>query len=274
MDASSSWLAAAVLLVGMATTVWVFRPAFQGPDSARRDLGSHRLAFGSLVVVLLLTGLLSLPMAAAQRSSVSTGFTTPTFLGAILATEMAMLAVVYGRLIAPGAVTWSDLGVRLLPIERIVRIGCLAGLGGLLLTIVVGSALAQVGLRPNQFDQFRFVRREGLGSFLVVLAVAAVCAPIVEELFFRGFLFGLYRRRQPLWVAYVVPGVIFAVLHLQPTVMNPAQMLGLGIGIFLLGTLLTLVYQRTDSLLPGMLAHGLNNATGLVLLYAATGGVS
>jgi membrane protease YdiL (CAAX protease family) len=268
----ATWTLAALLLVALATTAWVFRPVFQGPDSARRDLGTHRLAFGSLVVVLLLTALLTLPLAEVQRAAVATrGFTTGSFVSAILATEVSMLAVLYARVIAPGALTWRDLGLRPLPIERILRIGLLAGLGGLALTIVVGSALAQVGLRPNQFDQFRFVRREGLGSFLAVLVSAAVCAPIVEELFFRGFLFGLYRRRQPLWVAYLVPGLIFAVLHLQPSLMNPAQMAGLGIGIFLLGTLLTLVYQRTNSLFPGMVAHAVNNATGLLLLYAATG---
>jgi membrane protease YdiL (CAAX protease family) len=270
VPASTAWLFAALVLLALATTTWVFRPAFEGPDAARRDLGTHRLAFGSLVVVLFLTGLLTLPMAAVQRAaSAREAFTTETFVSAILATEASMLIVVYARLIAPGAVTWRDLGLRPLPLERILRIGLLAGLGGFVLAAVVGSALAQVGLRPNQLDQLGFVRREGPVSFAAVLFSAAVCAPIVEELFFRGFLFGLYRRRQPLWVAYLVPGLIFAALHLQPALMTPPQMLGLGIGIFLLGTVLTLVYQRTDSLFPGMVAHAFNNATGLLLLYAA-----
>jgi uncharacterized protein len=264
-------LAAALVVLALVTTVWVFRPVFEGPDAARKDLGTHRLAFGSLVVVLLVTGLLTLPMAAVQRAaSAREGFTTGTFVSAILATEVSMLLVLYARLIAPRAVTWRDLGLRPLPFERIMRIGLAAGLGGFILAAVVGSALAQIGLRPNQFDQLRFVRREGPVSFAAVLFSAAVCAPIVEELFFRGFLFGLYRRKQPLWVAYLVPGLIFAALHLQPALMNPAQMLGLGIGIFLLGTVLTAVYQRTDSLFPGMVAHAFNNATGLLLLYAAS----
>ena len=89
----------------------------------------------------------------------------------------------------------------------------------------------------------------------------------MEELFFRGMLFGLYRRRQPLWVAYVVSGLLFASLHLVPMLMNPSQMAGLGIGIFVLGTLLAWVYQRTGSLYPSIVAHAVNNATGLVLLY-------
>jgi membrane protease YdiL (CAAX protease family) len=264
-------LLAALLLLVLATTFWVFRPAFEGPEAAQKDLGTHRLAFGSLVVVLFLTGLLTLPMAAVQRAaSAREAFTTGTFVSAILATEASMLVVLYFRLIAPGAVTWRDLGLRPLPFEKILRIGLLAGLGGFVLAAVVGSALAQIGLKPNQVDELRFIRREGPASFAAVLIAAAVCAPIVEELFFRGFLFGLYRRRQPLWVAYLVPGLIFALLHLQPALMSPPQMVGLGIGIFVLGTVLTLVYQRTDSLFPGMVAHAFNNATGLLLLYAAS----
>jgi membrane protease YdiL (CAAX protease family) len=104
---------------------------------------------------------------------------------------------------------------------------------------------------------------------VVVLGLAlVVLAPITEELFFRGFLFGLYRRRQPLWVAYVVSGLLFTVLHLEPTRMNVQQMAGLAVGIFLLSTILAWLYQHTGSLYPGMLAHAVNNATGLILFYA------
>jgi membrane protease YdiL (CAAX protease family) len=102
----------------------------------------------------------------------------------------------------------------------------------------------------------------------VLLLAAAVMAPFVEELFFRGFVFGLYQKRQPLWVAYVVSSALFTVLHLEPGRMNVQQMAGLSVGVFLLGALLAWLYQHTGSLFPGMLAHALNNATGLILFYA------
>ena len=41
-------VAIAVLVVlGLGITVWVFLPAFRGPEAARRDLGTHRLAIGA-----------------------------------------------------------------------------------------------------------------------------------------------------------------------------------------------------------------------------------
>ena len=133
---------------------------------------------------------------------------------------------------------------------------------------VVGTLLSQVGLRPNQLDEFDFVLTEGPLAFVLVLISAGIMAPVVEELFFRGFLFGMYRRRQPLWVAYVASSVLFTLLHLMPGQMNVQQMAGLSVGIFLLAILLAWLYQHTGSLYPGMVAHAINNATGLLLFYA------
>jgi membrane protease YdiL (CAAX protease family) len=178
-----------------------------------------------------------------------------------------MLLFLYVRLILPGALTWRDLGLKPLPLDYILRMGLAAGLGGLVVIDIIGSLLSEVGLRSNQLEQFQFVLTEGPFAFALLLIAGAVVAPFVEELFFRGFLFGVYRRRQPLWIAYLVSSVLFTVLHLDPTHMNVQQMAGLSVGIFLLALLLAWLYQHTGSLFPGMLAHAVNNATGLILFY-------
>jgi membrane protease YdiL (CAAX protease family) len=112
------------------------------------------------------------------------------------------------------------------------------------------------------------VLSEGPVAFALLLVLAGIVAPFVEELFFRGFVFGFYRRRQALWVAYVVSSVLFTVLHLDPSKMNVQQMGGLSVGIFLLALLLAWLYQHTGSLYPGILAHALNNSTAVILFYA------
>jgi membrane protease YdiL (CAAX protease family) len=257
---------AVVLVLGLGITLWVFLPAFQGRDAARRDLGTHRLAIGAWVAVIVLNALIALPLAPVLH--IEDGLTTGTFLVAALSSDIPMLLVVYVRLIMPGAVTLEELGLRPLPLDYALRMGLAAGLSGLVVIDIVGSLLSQVGLRPNQLDQFGFVLNEGPVAFVLLLIAAALVAPFVEELFFRGFLFGIYRRRQPLWVAYLVSSVLFTVLHLDPTRMNPSQMAGLSVGIFMLAILLNWVYQHTGSLYPGMVAHAVNNATGLILFYA------
>jgi membrane protease YdiL (CAAX protease family) len=241
-------------------------PAFQGPAVARRALGSHRLEFGAWLTVIVLDGLLTLPIAPVLR--IDRGLNTRTFVILALSTDIPMLLVVYLRFVRSGALSWREVGLRPLPLDYVLRIGLAAGLTGLVVIDVVGSLLSQVGLRPNQLEQFQFVLGEGPLSFALLLVAAAVIAPFAEELFFRGVLFGVYRKRQPLWLAYLVSSVLFTVLHLEPTRMNLSQMVGLSVGIMMLALMLAWLYERTGSLYPGMLAHAINNATGLILFYA------
>jgi len=257
-------LLAAVALVAAAITAWTFAPALRGPDAARRDVGSHGLAFGGIVSLLLLSTLASLRFAQDLRDA---PFTLSTFSLASLATQIPLVLVVYARRIWPRALTWQDLGLRPLPLERVLRVGTYTGVAVLLLTILVSLALSRLDLRPNQLDQYGFVRQAGTPGLIVVLVLVAIAAPIAEELFFRGFLFGLYRRRQPRWLAYVVSVAAFGIAHVMPTRMNPQQALGLVIAIVLLGTILTWTYDHTGSLYPGMLAHAINNSVGVLALY-------
>lgn len=255
-----------LILVGLAVTAWVFVPAFQGRDAAARAVGSHRLALGSIVAVLVMNAALTLPVLPFVRGGAS--LTTSTFVIATAATQIPMLVVVYVRLVMPGVLTWEELGLRTRPLEYVVRFGLGAGIIGLIANDLIETGLSQFGLRPNQLEQFNFVLREGPLSFALLLISAGILAPFVEELFFRGFLFGTYRRAKPLWMAYVASGVLFTALHLEPNRMDAAQMAGLSVGIFILASLLAWLYDRTGSLYPGMLAHAVNNATGLILFYS------
>lgn len=261
----SNALPIALLGIGLAITAVFMWPAFQGPEAARKGVGSHLVVIGAIVAVLTLNVLFTLPFIDELRDQ---PLTIRGFAIAALSTQIPILLVLWGRFVLPKAVSWSELGLKALPIERIVRVGLSMALVGLVSTITVELVLTQVGLRPNQFEQFSFVRSGGQEGLLVVLFLAAVSAPFAEELFFRGFIFGLYGGRQPLWLAYVVSNGLFAVAHVMPTRMDLAQMAGLAIGILVLGTLLAWTYQHTGSLFPGMLAHALNNATGLILLYS------
>jgi CAAX protease family protein len=258
-------LGVVVVVLALLIAVWVLAPGFGSEQAAKRYLGSHRLELGAWVTVIVLNALITLPLAPFLH--IEQGLTAGTFLVAALSTDIPMLLILYLRVIRPGALTWQDLGLRPVAIDEMLRVGLAAGLGGLVVIDIVGSILSQFGLRPNQLDQFQFVLSEGPLAFAALLIGAAVIAPFVEELFFRGFLFGIYRRRQPLWLAYVVSSVLFTILHLEPNRMNLQQMAGLSVGILVLAVLLAWVYQHTGSLYPGMIAHAINNATGLILFY-------
>jgi len=78
-----------------------------------------------------------------------------------------------------------------------------------------------------------------------------VWAPIFEELIFRGLLYPTLRLRLPPWLAALGSAGVFAVAH------------GYGVQGFAAvtwsGIVWALAYERTRSLLPGMLAHAGSN---------------
>lgn len=91
--------------------------------------------------------------------------------------------------------------------------------------------------------------------------VAAVVAPLVEEIFFRGFLFQGFRQRYGWISAMLLSSAIFAAAHLDLVALIPT---------FILGCLLAYVYHRSNSLWPGIILHFLVNSFGLCGAYFAT----
>jgi len=88
-----------------------------------------------------------------------------------------------------------------------------------------------------------------------------VWAPIFEELAFRGLLYPTLRLRLPSWPAALLSAALFGVAH------------GYGpqgfAAVTWSGMIWALGYERTRSLLPGMLAHAASNlmaTTGFLLL--------
>ncbi len=78
-----------------------------------------------------------------------------------------------------------------------------------------------------------------------------ILAPIFEELAFRGLLFAMFRRRFTFLPAAVLSATIFALAH-------GYSLLGF-ISVLWSGFLWAWIYDRTGSLIPGMVAHAVNN---------------
>jgi membrane protease YdiL (CAAX protease family) len=102
-----------------------------------------------------------------------------------------------------------------------------------------------------------------------ILAVFGVfIAPLMEELFFRGFLYPVLARRLGVILSIVLTGLGFALVH--------AQQLGHAWGpvliIFLVGVALTAARAWAKSVAAGWLIHFAYNGTLFGLMFLATGG--
>ncbi len=109
----------------------------------------------------------------------------------------------------------------------------------------------------------------GAGKSTVALVGAGVfvcvIAPMAEEFFFRGFLFGVLRRMRVriggrdlgTWLAAIITGILFGLAH---TGSAQAEYL---IPLGFLGFALCLVRWYTGSLYPCMALHSINNSLAL-----------
>lgn len=124
-----------------------------------------------------------------------------------------------------------------------------------LLSLIAGDAVVP----PRQE-----VLPEGPSTLHVVLAgvVVVLAAPIGEEIFFRGLLFGGLRRTMPFWAAALVSSVIFAVVHVYVLLMPL---------LFLVGFGLAFIYERADSLFASIAAHAAFNLIGYLLIVRELG---
>jgi hypothetical protein len=94
----------------------------------------------------------------------------------------------------------------------------------------------------------------------------AFVAPIAEEFFFRGFVFGVLREKIGVPGGAIATGVVFGLVHVAG---SPIETVGV---LVILGVLLCFLYQRTGSLLPCIALHALNNALSFAVTKDLTVG--
>jgi uncharacterized protein len=124
------------------------------------------------------------------------------------------------------------------------------------------AAIYSVIVQPEQEDITRDLGFDegGFGAVAAGVLIVAV-APLSEEIFFRGFMFGGLRRRFPLWAAAAIAGLVFGLLHY-----TGPDSIGVVPQLAVLGILLAWLYEATGSLWPPIILHVVNNAIALAIV--------
>jgi membrane protease YdiL (CAAX protease family) len=161
-------------------------------------------------------------------------------------------AGVWARRLVP-----ASFGLRRVPLRIAVGWALLAFVVFWILTAIYISLVG----RPDQQELTRDLRDEASVSALVGYALLlAFVAPLAEELFFRGFVFGVLREKIGVVWGALATGLVFGLVHVAG---SPIETVGV---LIILGVLLCAVYERTGSLLPCIALHAINNA----ISFAAT----
>jgi len=98
-------------------------------------------------------------------------------------------------------------------------------------------------------------RPDHAAAYIANGVVICIVAPFVEELAFRGLGYSLLARYGR-WTAILLVGLLFGLAHGLVAALPFLGVLGAG---------LAYLRSRVDSVIPGMIVHGLFNATALVV---------
>ena len=177
---------------------------------------------------------------------------------------LPMLALVWRSLLVPaGLGLVAALGLRPRPDgwRPCVQAALALVAAGIVIDLVLGALSGPLGLTSHWAEWFDADIAWGPPTAVAVTLLGSVVfAPVFEEVVFRGLLYGTLRARLAWPMAALASALVFALAHGYGT----AGFLS----VLISGVLWAWVYERTGSLLPGIIAHAVNNAAVAVALTA------
>jgi membrane protease YdiL (CAAX protease family) len=183
------------------------------------------------------------PQAAAMLGAAGFGLFWPAFRGLGRAERRAGFGLTRGRGI------WRELGAGV--------IGYCAGLP--IVAVGVGITMAlTVAFKADASHPLNHLTGVAPPVLVFLGLLAAVWAPVVEELFFRGAFFAAWRQRFGRWVSGLATGILFAAVHPQGWTAIPA--------LGAVGLVFALLREWRGSIIAPMAAHALNNGTLFVMM--------
>ncbi|MEO7667231.1 MAG: CPBP family intramembrane glutamic endopeptidase [Dehalococcoidia bacterium] len=140
--------------------------------------------------------------------------------------------------------------------------------GGVLLTIGIvfaafaitmswGILLQALGIEPD--TDLPEQTYEDIRPIIALVILSIFLAPIAEETFFRGFVFGAIRPRWGFLLAALASGALFSVAHFG----NPCYLVVLP-SIVGIGVLFSWGYYWSGSLYPSIVAHLVFNSVSVI----------
>jgi membrane protease YdiL (CAAX protease family) len=197
------------------------------------------------IVVGLVLGLPAIAFTDSENELTTTGNVVAQ-VGLVLGLLLVPLLVARSRGASSLAEALRRLGVR--AFRPSAFLWMLAAVFAYLLFAILYSALI---LEPEQEDI-----ADGFGPVPVQVALIVFGAAIAEELCFRGLLFGGLRERLPRIPAALAAGTVFGLLHAFTGLSAVPPLIALGF-------VFCLLYEKTGSIVPGILLHMLNNSVAL-----------
>ena len=150
---------------------------------------------------------------------------------------------------------WKDVGFRM-PSQIDLLWGIGAGFGCLILVDPFATLLEHLGIHME--DATAYFPKHPTPFFIVeLIIITAVLAPIIEEWGFRALLLNAFASWMNIWLAILLSAGCFALAHAS---------IGNFLPLMLAGVILAWVFRKRQNIVVSMLAHGIFNGIGVMLV--------
>jgi hypothetical protein len=223
-----------------------------------------RWTFVDLILVALVTlvlGGLSLALVRVLPGVAANADSLALNLGAGGVIYLITLVAVFAVIVRRRRGTWHEIGFRRTsPWWALLVVGIFIVQ---LLSVATANILVQQITGPFTNPQIeKLIDERGFSwlNFVVVFTVGAIIAPVVEELTFRGLLYQWLRKHTGVLLPVLLSGALFSVVHFIPQ---------LFLGLFLVGVILALAFEWSQSLWVTIALHMMQNSLAIIAIYAA-----
>ena len=184
------------------------------------------------------------------------------YAGTLMGLTIAIILItgVYIVALRPQALSWSEIGIKRFNISDwkiIIGYSVILLIGAVIIVILTSF----IGNTWENSKTESLQQNVTILTVLIAFVSAAVISPIYEELFYRGFLYRWLRTRIGFYGAIVISSTIFTIVHIPAYNVMPVN--------FFSGIIFALAYERTNSIWPSVLIHGITN--GIMVLLTSLG---
>jgi membrane protease YdiL (CAAX protease family) len=149
---------------------------------------------------------------------------------------------------------WRDIGLAVL--------GYLAYFGLLIAALSIAGGLTDIDL--DQKQELGFENLLSSSDKIMALLSLVILPPIVEEVVFRGFVFGGLRKKLNFWWATIFTSLLFAGPHLLAS--SEGLLWVAGIDTLVLSFVLCYLRETTGALWAPIIVHAIKNSVAFVFL--------
>lgn len=169
---------------------------------------------------------------------------------------ITLLLGLYFVALRPKKISWTDVGVKGFPARDWWRIV----LWILVLIVFSVTAVYLTSFLGNTVENSKTVSlQQNVTLFTIIIGIisAGIVSPFYEEIFYRGFIYRWLRTRVGMRWAIVISSLIFTLAHFPTMNAMPVN--------FISGVVFAWTYERTGSVVPGMIVHGVFNTIAVLL---------